>query len=426
MIVQVEAYNYRCLKVIKQPLDRFHVLIGRNGSGKSAFLDVLMLLSDALLSPNLDIVVFGAGEDGLVSRTEGDFRDLLHKGEGKSFTLAIVAALPSDLMEEKGLGRFDRCRYQVRIGVDEEGEFGVLSERLWLIEGKSPHDFEFSVQQWLFEPSIEELQETLFQHRTPEGWKLVIRREGEQARYWSEVGKWNYPLTVSPKRLALSLADEERLPASAWLMQFLRDEVFMLQLNPRLMRKPCPATANDAFNSDGANLPKVVLRLQKEEPRLFRQWLEHVRSEIKGLKDIEVRRREEDNALYLVLHYDGVAVKQWSVSEGTLRFLALTLLGYLPEERGVWLIEEPENGIHPQALEAVVEALATAQNIQVLMATHSPTILDCRDYIEPSNLLCFRLENGATVIETAEDLMRRWETKTAALTLGDLMAWGVL
>ena len=426
MIVQLEAYNYRCLKVIKQPLGRFHVLIGRNGSGKSVFLDVLMFLSDALLSPSLDIVVFGAGEDGLVSRTEGDFRDLLHKGEGKSFTLAVVAALPLDLRKEKSLSRFDRCRYQVRIGVDEDGELVVLSERMWLIESRSPHDFEFDVQKWLFEPDMEELQDRLFQQRTPDGWESVIRREGEQARYWSEVGKWNFPLTVSPKRLALSLADEERLPASAWLMQFLRDEVFMLQLNPRLMRRPCPATASDTFNLDGANLPKVVLRLRKEQPKLFRQWLEHVRSVIKGLKDIEVRRREEDNALYLVLHYDGMAIKQWSVSEGTLRFLALTLLGYLPEERGVWLIEEPENGIHPQALEAVVEALATAQNIQVLMATHSPTILDCKDYIKPSNLLCFRLENGATVIETAEDLMRKWETKTLALTLGDLMAWGVL
>jgi predicted ATPase len=95
-----------------------------------------------------------------------------------------------------------------------------------------------------------------------------------------------------------------------------------------------PATASDAFNLDGANLPKVVLRLREEQPKLFHQWLEHVRSVIKGLKDIEVRRREEDNALYLVLYYDGVAVKQWGVSEGTLRFLALTLLGYLPDEGG--------------------------------------------------------------------------------------------
>jgi len=428
VIVQVEAYNYRCLKVIRQPLDRFHVLIGRNGSGKSAFLDALMFLRDAVIA-DIETAIFGTeelGVDWLPSRTYKDFRDLLHKGEGRSFTLAIVAKLPSEIRKHEKLRPYNRCRYQVRIGLDKKNELVVLSERLWLIKSENSHDLESDVQQWLIESDIEELQDMLFQWRTPDGWKLVMRREGKEARYWSEVGKWNYPLTVSPERLALSLADEERLPASAWLMQFLRDEVFMLQLNPRLMRRPCPATASDAFNLDGANLPKVVLRLRKEEPKLFRQWLEHVRSVIKGLKDIEVKRREEDNALYLVLHYDGVAVKQWSVSEGTLRFLALTLLGYLPEERGVWLIEEPENGIHPQALEAVVEALATSQNIQVLMATHSPTILDCKDYIKPSNLLCFRLENGATVIETAADLMRKWETKTSALTLGDLMAWGVL
>jgi len=388
-----------------------------------------MFLSDALL--DLDVAVFGV-EDVLVPRAEGDFRDLLHKGWGKSFTLAVVTTSPLDVTEREGLKKFDRCRYQVRIGVDEEGELGILSERLWLIESETPHDLVgFSDQQWLLgllEPDAEEFQDRLFQPRTPDGWKLVIRREGKQARYWSEVGEWNYPLTVSPKKLALSLADEERLPASTRLMQFLRDEVFMVQLNPRLMRRPCPATASDTTIAlNGSNLPKVVQRLEKEHPQLLRQWIEHVRSVIKGLKDIEVKRREEDNALYLVLHYDGVVVKQWSASEGTLRFLALTLLGYVPEEKGVWLIEEPENGIHPQAVEAVVEALATAQNVQILMATHSPTILDCKDYIKPSNLLCFRLEDGATVIETAADFMRKREMKAeTALTLGDLMAWGIL
>jgi len=320
VIVQLEAYNYRCLKGVKQPLGRFHVLIGRNGSGKSAFLDVLMFLSGALLSPNLDIVVFSVGENGLVPRTHGDFTDLLCKGKGKSFTCAIVASLPSDLREQEGLENFDRCRYQVRIGVDEEGKLGVLSERLWLIEVGSPHDFNF--QQWLWEPNdVEGIQNRLFPTRTPEGWRLVIRREGKQGRYWSEVGEWNYPLTVSHQKLALILADEERLPASAWIMQFLRDEIFLLQLDPRLMRKPCPATASDAFDLEGANLPKVVLRLREKESKLFRQWLEHIQSVIRGLKDIEVKRREEDNALYLVLHYDGVAVKQMEGFRGDAEVL---------------------------------------------------------------------------------------------------------
>jgi predicted ATP-dependent endonuclease of OLD family len=201
VIVQVEAYNYRCLKVIRQPLDRFHVLIGRNGSGKSGFLDALVFLRDAVIA-DIETAIFGTeelGVDWLPSRTYRDFRDLLHKGEGRSFTLAIVAKLPSTIYRREKLRPYDKCRYQVRIGVDEGGNLGVLSERLWLIESESPHDFEFSVQQWLLEPNIEELQNTLFQQRTPEGWKLVIRREGEQARYWSEVGKWNYPLTVSPE-----------------------------------------------------------------------------------------------------------------------------------------------------------------------------------------------------------------------------------
>lgn len=425
MILQLEAYNFRCLKAIRQPLGRFHVLIGRNGSGKSAFLDVLMFLSDALLSPHLNIAVFGTGiENGFVPRTQGDFRDLLHKGEGNSFTLAVVVSLPSELLGTRELQSYDRCRYQVRIGVNEDGELGVLSERLWLIEAERSHDL--VEHSWLIEPDSEAVQDRLFR-RKGEGWRLVIKRDGKQARFWSEIGKWNYPLTVSSQRLALSLVDEERLPASSWLLRFLRDEIYMLQLNPRLMRRPCPATASDAFHLDGANLPKVVFRLKEENPYLFRRWLEHVRSVLTNLREIKVERREEDNAFYLVLCYDGIEVKQWSASEGTLRFLALTLLGYLPKERGVWLIEEPENGIHPQALEAVIEALATAENLQVFIATHSPVVLNCKDYIKPSNLLCFRLENGATVINTAAELMRERKVQMpTALTLGDLMAWGVL
>jgi hypothetical protein len=87
------------------------------------------------------------------------------------------------------------------------------------------------------------------------------------------------------------------------------------------MRKPCPATSGDAFDLEGANLPKVVLRLREKESKLFRQWLEHIQSVIRGLKDIEVKRWEEDNALYLVLHYGGVAVKQMEGFRGDAEVL---------------------------------------------------------------------------------------------------------
>jgi predicted ATPase len=44
MISKIEALNYRCLKYVSQPLERFQVLVGPNASGKSSFLDGVALL----------------------------------------------------------------------------------------------------------------------------------------------------------------------------------------------------------------------------------------------------------------------------------------------------------------------------------------------------------------------------------------------
>lgn len=428
MILQLEAYNYRCLRAVRQPLGRFHVLIGRNASGKSTFLDVLGFLQDALLG-GLDLAIYGADIeiDWFVPRTQKDFRDLLHKEQGQSFTVGIVAKIPERLREwARG---YDRCRYQVRVGYDEREVLMVLEERLWLIPERAAGDVESVQQTALFhEPGVTALQDTLFPRRNPTGWKQVLTNTGGEAHFWSETTRWNFPQPVSPKRLALDFVDEERFPVGFWFKQHLSDGIRRLQLNPRKMREPCPALASDEFQLDGSNLPKVVERLKRENPKRLQRWLEHVRQELHDVQHIEVRRREEDNALYLVLRYTGgYEVKQWGVSEGSLRYLALTLLTYLPEEgEPLWLIEEPENGIHPQALASVLESLSTLYEGQVLVATHSSLILDCHDHIKPANLLCFGRERDETVIHSGEEVIAGLEHKGSQLTLGDLMAWGVL
>lgn len=75
------------------------------------------------------------------------------------------------------------------------------------------------------------------------------------------------------------------------------------------------------------------------------------------------------------MHYrNGLQAPSWLVSDGTLRFLALTLLAYLPDPAGPYLIEEPENGIHPRNVETVFESLSSVYDAQVLLATHSPGV----------------------------------------------------
>jgi predicted ATP-dependent endonuclease of OLD family len=101
----------------------------------------------------------------------------------------------------------------------------------------------------------------------------------------------------------------------------------------------------------------------------------------------------------------------------------LTLPAYLPELEGVLLIEEPENGIHPCAVETMLQSLSSTYGAQVLLATHSPVILGIADV---SQVLCFsRTEEGATDIVAGSDhpALRDWRGEA---NLGVLFAGGVL
>jgi predicted ATPase len=110
-------------------------------------------------------------------------------------------------------------------------------------------------------------------------------------------------------------------------------------------------------------------------------------------------------------------------SDGTLRLLALTLPAYLTELKGAYLIEEPENGIHPKAVETMYDSLSHVYDAQVLLATHSPVILGIA---EPQEVLCFAKTNeGATDIVRGDEHpdLQNWRGE---VDLGTLFASGVL
>jgi predicted ATPase len=190
------------------------------------------------------------------------------------------------------------------------------------------------------------------------------------------------------------------------------------------MRWPCRPDAPRSFQPDGSNLPLVVDRLIRANRAQFEGWVQHLRSVLPEIKDIEVKEREEDRYRYLVVKTeDGKTIASWLLSDGTLRLFALTVLAYLPDEKGIYIVEEPENGIHPKALEAVYQSLSSVYGGQVLCATHSPVLLNLA---KAEELLCFaRAEGGATVIVAGNQhpRLRAWQREVA---LGDLLASGIL
>jgi len=178
------------------------------------------------------------------------------------------------------------------------------------------------------------------------------------------------------------------------------------------------------FKTDGSNLPWVVEHLKTSAPDRFREWIKHVQTALPDLEDVRFVQREDDKHAYIVICYrGGLQVPSWVASDGTMRMLALTLPAYLSGLHGVYLIEEPENGIHPKAVESVFQSLSSVYDAQVLLASHSPVILSL---VEPAHVLCFaKGKDGATDIVAGDKhpALREWRG-TPQFTV--LFAAGVL
>jgi predicted ATPase len=195
-------------------------------------------------------------------------------------------------------------------------------------------------------------------------------------------------------------------------------------LNSMALRKPSPPTKIKGFLPDGSNLPWVIDRFSKENPEKYKDWIAHLRTALPDLVGIDTVERPEDRHCYLVFQYENeLKVPSWLVSDGTLRLTALTLPAYLGDMEGVYLIEEPENGIHPNAVSTIYDSLASVYTAQVLLATHSTVVLNAA---KPEDVLCFaKNTDGSTDIVAGSDhpRLKNWK---GGVNLGTLLASGVL
>ena len=345
---RIRAVNFRCLRSVDVALDGFNVLVGANGSGKSALFDVLLFIGDMVHT----------GLDSAIDRRANDLRDVVwgRPDSKPQFALELELDLPENL---EGIPESHR-RMAVLVSVKEakNGLTATLEATVTRKSGKSPWGttrMKFDAES-AFEPSVE----------------------------------FGNPIVAGHVDETLSRIGE-------------------VVLDNRVLRRASAPLRRWAPTPDHA-LPWLVLRLRRY-PKRFGNWKKHLCTAISDFQDIRVERRSDDNHAYLVVAFGGgVEVPSWALSDGTLRLLALSIIAYLPEEGRTYLIEEPENGVHPLAVEAIYRSLSSAHGAQVLVTTHSPVLLACT---EPKELLCFSKRDGETQIIRGDEhphLARHWQS----------------
>jgi len=415
MITLVEALNYRCLRYVRQSLEPFQVMVGPNATGKTTFLDVIGFLGD-LVSRGI--------ETAITERTATP-SDLTWWRKGESFELAIEATIPEKLREKLENPEFDRVRYEVAVGMNVEGEgFGLTTERVFL---KRNGDTE-EVQRDFF-PQLRPIPQTLLSRKGVSRNKqsiIVSKEQGKNENFYPETAKGYKPsYSSTPRRVALSnVPPDEGYAVTRWLKDLLTSGIQKFVLDSLEIRKASPPGQVTGFKPDGSNIPWVISTLKDKHPEQLKEWVDHLATALPDLTGIQSIERKDDKHRYMMLEYaGGLEVPSWLASDGTLRLLALTLPAYLKGFNGCYVIEEPENGIHPRAVETVVQSLSSVYEAQVLMATHSPVILGC---VEPHQVLCFaKTDDGATDVVRGDKHPKLSDWKGSP-DLSVLFAGGVL
>ncbi|EYF00388.1 AAA family ATPase [Chondromyces apiculatus] len=402
MITLVEARGFRCLELLRQPLGPFQVLAGPSGSGKSTFLDILSFLG----------ALTARGPALAATERAPTLDDLSFQRRAQPIELAIEATVPEPIRRRLGNPSFETLRYEVGLERDPEtGEPALTEERVSL--KASEHGIAKQLEMF---PGASGTQGTILTSKSVGVARTIVHKvQGGNDNYYSETyqepGKgWLVAYRLGRRRSALAYLpeDETRFPASLWFKRFLAEQVHHLAPDVRLLRKPSPPGQPSTYRTDGSNLPWLVATLEQQHPESVSRWLTHLKAALPDITEIRSVQRPDDCHRHLVLRtQSGLDVPSWSMSDGVLRLLALTLPAFLPGSSGLWLVEEPEVGLHPRAAQAALGALAILASpaflptAQVLVTTHAPAVITATD---PGHILCFsRREDGATTVTSGRE-----------------------
>jgi predicted ATPase len=171
-------------------------------------------------------------------------------------------------------------------------------------------------------------------------------------------------------------------------------------LEPSALRESDQFTAQPGLGADGSHLAATLYYLARSRQHTNHAlgqeattWVyDQVAARLSELIDdvyaIGLDQDERRALLTLeVTDRNGTVHPARALSDGTLRFLALAVLELDPQASGLVCLEEPENGIHPARIPAMLQLLQDiATDVdepvgpdnpfrQVIVNTHSPVVV---------------------------------------------------
>lgn len=171
------------------------------------------------------------------------------------------------------------------------------------------------------------------------------------------------------------------------------------------MRKTEKLADNEFLAPDGSNIAAFLYFLREKHESsysLIRRTVQRVAPFFDDFRLKPLKLKDEDIKLEWKHKNSDQYFDASSLSDGTLRFIALATLFLQPQEYlpSVILVDEPELGLHPYAIEMLASLIRPASNnTQVIVSTQSSLLLD---HLDPEDVLVANRVEGGTQITRLE------------------------
>lgn len=347
-IKRVILKNYKSIAACDVQLQPLTFLVGRNGSGKSNFLDALRFVADAL-NYSLEHAI----------RDRGGINDVRRRSpeHPNHFSIRLEFALPN----------------------------GSTGHYAFRIETRSPGGYEVQTEECIL------YCKELFTH------EVYFRVDSGNVMDTSlEVAP-----AAAPDRLYL--VNASGLPEFRPVYEAFSQMGFY-NLNPDIIRELQAPDPRKVLTRDGGNLTSIFAQLPQTVQESIEEYLAAV---VPGLHKVNVKELGHKETLEFRQDVAGDEYT-WrflanNMSDGTLRLFGILVALFQGDNGGqervpLVGIEEPEIALHPAAAGVLLDALRdAAYKRQVLITSHSPDLLDDK-HLDVNSILAVEAHDGNTIV----------------------------
>ena len=419
MLVALSIKNFKSIREARVRFGPFTCFIGHNGVGKSNLFDAIHFLSELA---ERDISEAAAdvrrASDGAYSPLDL----VLGRDKHRTIELSADMIVPTEVLDDFGQSAKPTTTlltYTLRLRYSSESDQLVVAyERLTHAKLGDYTKFVGFRTSGNFRSSVVSGSRRGGPLISTKEDRIMLHGDGGSRGRPAPVGR--SPLTVVG---GTNTFDYPTVLAAKREMASWR----VLHLEPSAMRTPdAKSTRLHHISASGGRIPATLNSLASIDKDICSEIVNRLRQLNSDIEDIGVYSDDTRDQLALRARISGA--NNWlygrSLSDGTLRYIALVLMLVDVRDRALLCIEEPENGIHPSRVQYLVnllrdyavdieEPVASDNPLrQVALNTHSPEV--ARQFSFGDMIFVERALTKNGPISVFRPIRNTWRTKASA------------